>query len=556
VAVGGAGLWIGAVAPAAQIDVGTGTGCEAATLQDALGVAAFNGVGTADEIRLTRTVTYTDIAVEISDWDPANEGALVLSGGWDSCTDATASGQTVLSGDPAAVATIQVRGPNQSSYVTLRRLELEGGSRGLRAEGAASVIVQATSIRLNQGGIAVLDGADVEIDWDAQVVENAGANLGGGVFCTGAGSRVTIFGHVADNTATSAGGGIYANSGCLVRLRSNVWIERNQANLGGGLFLSGSARAENLGTGTAYLNIYENIATAEGGGIYMAGTGPQTLLGNVRIVSNHAGERGGGVALVGGARLQVERFNFEQCVTAPRCVKINENSVGEGGIGSAVYADGGSEFRMAQGYVEANTDPVFAAVALFFATGGTTSMLLEGVQVAHNSAQSIFVAEDGAEIVAAFVSAARNFYEFLGAPVSTRIGDATGGARIDLFTSILADHHSFYSAGGEIHADCVLLETTEGLTGHAVSIVGLDPLFVDADAGDLHLRPGSPAIDSCDAAVYSPLDSDFDLDARGYDFDSRPNLLGPFDRGADELRPIFANGFESGTTGGWSATVG
>ena len=67
-------------------------------------------------------------------------------------------------------------------------------------------------------------------------------------------------------------------------------------------------------------------------------------------------------------------------------------------------------------------------------------------------------------------------------------------------------------------------------------------------------HPSSPAIDSCDTFSYTPLDSDFDLDARGFDLVSVPNLLGPFDRGADEVVPLFANGFESGNTSAWSST--
>jgi len=69
------------------------------------------------------------------------------------------------------------------------------------------------------------------------------------------------------------------------------------------------------------------------------------------------------------------------------------------------------------------------------------------------------------------------------------------------------------------------------------------------------LRLDSPALDSCDDLVYSPTRPDYDLDSRGFDFTTIPDLLGPFDRGADEVRPLFAHGFEAGNTTGWSATV-
>ena len=111
------------------------------------------------------------------------------------------------------------------------------------------------------------------------------------------------------------------------------------------------------------------------------------------------------------------------------------------------------------------------------------------------------------------------------------------------------------SAGSAIEGDCLLLDTTSGLTSHFSSLVGFDPGFQDAGSGDLHISRSSPAVDSCDNASYVPLDSDYDLETRGYDFSSEPDLLGPFDRGADEVRPLFADGFASGNTVAWSATV-
>ena len=85
-------------------------------------------------------------------------------------------------------------------------------------------------------------------------------------------------------------------------------------------------------------------------------------------------------------------------------------------------------------------------------------------------------------------------------------------------------------------------------------MVGVDPRFRDAASGDLHLRPDSPAIDSCDTKVYAPRDIDFDLDGRGFDTPSVANFLGRYDRGADEFPLYFADDFESGGTGRWSST--
>ncbi len=544
-----------AAARAETIRVGTAAGCDEPNLVAAIGRAL--GTAEADVIRVPRDVAYNSVVLHLTDWDPATIGALTFEGGYDSCVDTTISGVTTLNGSASSPVIEVDTASRPVSDVTLRALDLQGGSVGLLAEGGADVLIQGSMIRLNDRGIEVAGGADVELNPATDVFENVATSFGGGVLCTGAGSRIVVAGSIWNNSATNSGGGIHASTGCVVAFRAGAFVHGNQANYGGGLSLAGGARAENLGTGSAGVDIYENTAFQEGGGIYMAGPGPQTLLGNARIVSNVAWYRGGGVALIGGARLQLERFNFEQCLTPPRCVKINENWTISEDFGSAVYADGGSEFRMFQGYLESNSGPGFAGYAIF-ATGAGTTMLFEGIQIAHNSTIALFQAESGAEITAGFVSAARNLYEVDGGPtiLDSHGGQATGGATIAINSSILVDQRPFVTAtGGEILADCVLVDTTEGLTHHAGSLVGYDPRFVDADGGDLHLRHDSPAIDSCDTLIYTPLDSDFDLDARGYDTPSRPNYIGPFDRGADESPLLLADGFESGNTGAWSSTV-
>jgi len=78
----------------------------------------------------------------------------------------------------------------------------------------------------------------------------------------------------------------------------------------------------------------------------------------------------------------------------------------------------------------------------------------------------------------------------------------------------------------------------------------VEPIPVDQAptvAGNYHLRPGSPCVDAGTADGAPPDDIDGDL---------RPIGLG-FDMGSDECDPthIFIDGFESGSTSAWSATL-
>ena len=83
----------------------------------------------------------------------------------------------------------------------------------------------------------------------------------------------------------------------------------------------------------------------------------------------------------------------------------------------------------------------------------------------------------------------------------------------------------------------------------ADNITDADPAwFVDETTGNLHLQPdAAPAIDQLD-----PLPGCSD------DFDGaqRPAASGAVDVGADELEgPLLEDGFESGDTSAWTATV-
>ncbi len=527
--------------------------CDATSIQAALDlVAATTG---DDEIRLTRTVLYTGVEIEIFDWDSDNTGDLVISGGWDDCLDAGAEGRTTLTGTGASavIFAIGMTGASQALEVTLRDLEITGGFTGVGSLGETRILVERSRIHGNESGGVAAGGAWLEIDVATVVENNYGGSFGGGLYCNQTGSRLVIAGTVRDNQVENYGGGVFAKNGCVVELRAGATIEYNGAARGGGLALGGGSRLEGGGAGLLPVRIAHNNASLFGGGIYLEGPGPQSLLGNVQIESNTA-EFGAGVFITTDVVLQLERFNYQPCANPARCATLSRNrTTATGGLGSAALASDGAELRMMQGFIEENGGDGETSHVLVAASTG--AIVLEGVQIRGNDTESVFYARSNASVVAGFVTAAGNRYwdEDLQVFFDSGGGLAANDSSIEIYTSILTEHGPFEATlGSTIVGDCLMVDTEAGIEAE-VTMVGVDPRFRNAAQGDLHLRPDSPAIDSCDTMVYTPFDLDFDLDARGFDSPTRPNVLGPFDRGADESPLLFASGFESGNLSGWSS---
>jgi len=493
--------------------------------------------------------------VFILDWDPALTGRLTLRGGFDDCLDPTPSGRTHLSGDGSGfrIGIGESSGIAQRLEVVVRDLELTGAGVGAMAVGNVGLSLRDTVVEGNGRGTAASDGAQLEIGAGTSLRANLGGSAGGGAACSGAGTRLIVAGEIRENEVSNLGGGIFAWDGCIVELRAGATIEHNLAEFGGGLALVEGAWAEGGGAGVVPTRIAHNRASEAGGGIFLSGPAPRSLLGNVQIESNSA-EAGGGVYVGGAVRLQLERFNFAPCANPSRCVTLSHNraTAANFALGSAALISGGGELLFAQGFIEGNDGDGVDDAVLAAYSGGT--ILLDGVQIWDNETNALFLAALESQIVAGFVSAAGNsYFDEDSGTLRDSAGALAQESAIEIYTSILTDHGPFETQfGGTIVGDCLMVDTEEGIEAE-VTMVGVDPRFRDPALGDLHLRPDSPAIDSCDTEVYTPLDVDFDLDARGYDTPSRVNVLGPFDRGADEIQLLFADGFESGGTGAWSA---
>jgi hypothetical protein len=444
----------------------------------------------------------------------------------------------------------------RGSDVTFEWLTITGGGRGISASGASDVELIEVTVRDNAGGLRATTGANINIDVFSAVSENGPTSLGGGIYCSDPGSEITVAGLVALNEASTAGGGIFGQSACAIHFQDGAYVDFNEAPLGGGLYLQSGAVVDGTGSGNLGVRVFGNTASNEGGGFYVTGAGSSVFLGNTRVEQNSALNRGGGASVVNGGDFRLERF-AQFCIDPPRCATLRANTLTGGGNGTAVYAGSNADVFLLQTFVEQNAGPASAGFVLF-AEGAGTEMYLEGVQLWDNRTVSLFEAQSSAVIVAGFVSAAGNDYLIGGVPplLESRGGQSSGGAEIELYSSILVDQRPFVATTGTVDGDCLILDTDVGLTSSSgATMVGVDPRFRDPANGNLRLRLDSPAIDACDTLNFTPLDSDYDLDARGYDLLSHPNTFGAYDRGADELRPLFADGFETGNTSAWSTTV-
>ena len=535
--------------------VGSGADCDTSTLDGAVGAAAFT-IGEDDEIRVTSALG--NISRELRNFDPTTIGAITIRGGYADCSGTpNTSGYGVLLGsgsDPV----LEIVADGATSRVTLRDMVISGlgDGRGVTVTGGdAQLFLEGTRVEYNDGGGIYTSGpVQVDIDRYSEVQNNDSfGDPGGGISCTG--SRIVVAGDVVDNHTTSSGGGIYASAGCDVTLEPGARFLFNSAGWGGAVALS---NASDMSTGDdthlAPPLFNGNSAESQGGAIYAVHSSDVTLE-NTIIQGNSAGQRGGGLYVDNNSDLILYR-GPETC-PSPGCTVLSHNELdGSPGFkeGIAVFAGGGSTVGIFQTQIHGSREFDQRGHPIFATDAGTT-INLESITLHGNHAQSLLTARHGASIIAAFVTTASNYYYVGGTPFDAAGGVASDGSRLEIYSSIWTDHGDFsVDATSIIRADCLLAESLEGMStvGRAAFV---DPMLINPAGGDLRPQPGSPAVDYCDTALYTPLVRDLEHRVRGWDVPTRPNYAGPYDLGAYERGLLLADGFESGGTTGWTMTV-
>lgn len=560
-------------ASAAIYYVGTGASCgDSANDRPNLGAALLSAALNAgpDEIRLTRTLTFTNQALDLVDWHATAAGALTLAGGYDDCDDGSASGRTALVGRLGDSLVVVRTSAQPSSVVTLRALELSGSEfRGVAVGSGGRLTLQDVWVHDNGGGALVTAEGRLTVDAASSLTDHDDHYPnGGGVSCSGAGAYFALYGKLQRNQATQGGGNLHVGPGCLAELFGGALIEgrgefpggEESASFGGGVYVDNGVLTANGGASRVVIRLHDVSVVGKGGGLFVSGLDAVVQLTNTLIRDNSARLAGAAMHVEGGASLTMDRA--EQCPFLISCSQIDGNRLVGGIEGEAVSVDSSATARLRRTVVNQNGwgAPILATqLPRLFHVGRGGTLVLDGVGMGNNFAVHLLHAETGGTVVGQYVTAARNWYQ-IGELVYDPWSAVSDNGRVYLYSSIFDDTKGVQTlSGGILTADCLLVDSFNGLPPGSF-FVGV-PQFINAASNDLRQLPTSPGVDFCDETfVPWPGGIDIERQPRGVDLAGNPDGFpgiagGLFDAGFDEviggILP-FADGFEAGSAGGWS----
>jgi hypothetical protein len=580
-----AGLLAAAVAccaEAAVFTVGSDATCTHANLQAAVD-AAEQSEG-ADEIRIA-VGTYTNQAVVVAKQD------LDITGGYAMCQSTAPSATSQLDGAggaPAPVLALVGSADGGSMKVHVSRLLLSGGDNfagtggGLLVYGRGQFIVTTTTITGNVaesgGGVAVVgtqgDAYTQLILGDGVTIVSNQAMQGGGVWAQAAYLRITgAKTSVSGNHATAnqfeygQGGGIFIEGGSAGLAASasadidggyskDGLIAGNTAEQkGGGLYVGADANVR-LFTSSAYspLHMSANASDAYGGAIYASGRDARVTVWEGRIEGNHSEVGGGAVFAANGAQVA---FLPARAAGAPSGTVECDPSLTCNLLANNDSVNGGFIYKNGAVAMVANNDP-----------GVQSQVLLDSATVSGHVGASLFadncflqspldVRENpmGVIIINSLIAPNIGAISAMHFPFATKascvlctIADIRGTGFGDESEPVIFD-----TRGVLVLLQSIVWEPRRAVLGpmfpagivardlivHDLSdfpaqpdLRDDDPLFMDTAAGDYHLRPDSPALDSAldDHGVL------FDLDGnpRVIDLPWVTNRPGALDLGAYE----------------------
>lgn len=584
-------------APAATYRVGTGASCTHATIQAAIDEAAADPE-VADIIRITQSLSYNDIALDIHDQH------LALEGGYANCSSATTGGaRTTLNGD-GDHSVVRIHGDGD---IVLNGLMLTGGHQPRSASGYGGGLqitngphlVSLTNMIVNGndaghgGGISVRNthsgnpnDVQLVLSDDVVILNNhagfapaaGGSGIqGGGIYCNESSLRMIGAGSmtISTNEADYDGGGIGAEE-CDVTIASSGFGEFNgvvnnyAGRDGGGLAITGfSGGGTKLYPTDANKPVYivGNTAAREGGGVKI-NSGADVEAWDLIIDGNRSYAEGGGVSIA--ASSDSSSFNMHgamtgapsgavNCSAAKRCNRIsgnaarNESDELQQGGALRTFTDGDG-FSTVSSYVHLYSTQIEG-------NAGLNLVRLRNEDTVNASYYQVW-------LIGTVITGNALSNELILAPdhwttfflcSATIAGNAIGGADVvrgdDLWIhrSIVWQPGNRALNAGDLNEPQVRYVLASDMTGFPASTTNFiaDPEFVDAANGEVHLQPSSPGLD------YAPVEDDYcpgiDTEAdelqRVVDLTGVGNEFGPQDLGAYERQStaddvIFADGFE------------
>jgi hypothetical protein len=523
---------------------------------------------------------------------------MAIYGGYDTCSDSTPSGRTILNGSGFTGSVLRATGSYAgSSIYTLRlvALEITGGLGSPSAPGGAVtidgpfwVLVEDSNIHDNVapdrgGGIWVLGQAGAASSFERtglfiygnSSVSNNQAGSGGGIACAGRVFMTVDNSLIAGNDATASlsyGGGIYSE-GCY------AWLGDHSTSTAQGVIANRVLSAGGLGYGggigavqgsTVYIvggrrqpsNVVLNSAD-RGGGIFLANSA--LIARNATINNNTAEVEGGGVYAVNSDTRILRTLRGANCHDALRCSQLSGNRAN-----GTSYSDAGGGLRARNGttliagtFIELNhtssSHGVAVAVETASGTGGGVNrdgLQIFGSVIAGNDANGTAVESESSIIWLSASSALLGFNTFarnVGVPHIVYTPSYGGsamypigivGSIFDSGSGLAADPGS---RGTVPSGDCNRLnESSSAFAVGSLRSTTVQPQFVDAANRDFTLAGTSPMVDWCDASDGSVL-LGADGGPRPYDDPAWSALYGDYDLGGLERHPedlIFRDDFE------------